>query len=110
MPFGVHGADLIVVLAIALLIFGPKKLPEMGASIGKSIKEFKKGMNELTTPKEENPAAYETVKREPAVVNYTAPEPVVESHVVDEPTGEIYEKPTSFDFAPEATETETHAQ
>jgi TatA/E family protein of Tat protein translocase len=111
MPFGVHGADLIVVLAIALLIFGPKKLPEMGASIGKSIKEFKKGMNELTTPKEESPAAYETVRREPVIANYTAPEPVVESHIVDEePDGEIYEKPTSFDFVPEATETETHAQ
>lgn len=110
---GIHGIDLIVVLAIALLIFGPKKLPEMGASIGKSIKEFKKGMSELTTPKEESPATYETVSREPAIANYTATEPIVESHIehhVDEPIDEIYEKPTSFDFAPEAKETETHAQ
>lgn len=51
MPF--HGPELIIIVVIALLIFGPKRLPEMGASIGKSIKEFKKGMNELTTPKEE---------------------------------------------------------
>jgi len=50
---GFHGLDLIVILAIALLIFGPKKLPEMGSAIGKSIKEFRKGMNELTAPKEE---------------------------------------------------------
>jgi len=50
---GFHGLDLIVIRVIALLIFGPKRLPEMGASIGKSIKEFRKGMNELTTPKEE---------------------------------------------------------
>jgi sec-independent protein translocase protein TatA len=50
---GFHGLDLIVILVIALLIFGPKKLPEMGSAIGKSIKEFKKGMNELTQPKEE---------------------------------------------------------
>jgi sec-independent protein translocase protein TatA len=50
---GFHGFDLIVILLIALLIFGPKKLPEMGSAIGKSIKEFRKGMNELTTPKEE---------------------------------------------------------
>ena len=66
MPFaGFHGLDLIVILVVALLIFGPKKLPEMGNAVGKSIKEFKKGMNELTaakeaTPKEEKPAAYET--------------------------------------------------
>lgn len=54
MPFGFHGLDLVVILVIALLIFGPKKLPEMGSAIGKSIKEFKKGMNELTNPKEES--------------------------------------------------------
>lgn len=49
MPF--HGPELIVVLVIALLIFGPKKLPEMGSAIGKSIKEFRKGMNEITASK-----------------------------------------------------------
>lgn len=50
---GFHGFDLVIILIIALLIFGPKKLPEMGSAIGKSIKEFRKGMNELTAPKEE---------------------------------------------------------
>jgi len=43
--------ELIIILVVALLIFGPKKLPEMGSAIGKSIKEFKKGVNELSTPK-----------------------------------------------------------
>jgi sec-independent protein translocase protein TatA len=51
---GFHGLDLIVILVIALLIFGPKKLPEMGSAIGKSIKEFQKGMRELTAPKDEH--------------------------------------------------------
>jgi len=54
---GFHGIDLIVILVVALLVFGPKRLPEMGAAVGKSIKEFRKGMNELTAhpsnPKEE---------------------------------------------------------
>lgn len=54
---GFHGLDLVVILVIALLIFGPKKLPEMGSAIGKSIKEFKKGMNELTAPKEDKEEA-----------------------------------------------------
>ncbi|SRR5579871_5108054 len=62
---GFHGFDLIVILLIALLIFGPKKLPEMGSAIGKSIKEFRKGVSELTQPKEEEepklPAANTTV-------------------------------------------------
>ena len=49
---GFHGVDLIVILVVALLIFGPKRLPEMGSAIGKSIKEFRKGMNELTAGKD----------------------------------------------------------
>ena len=53
MPFGFHGLDLVFILVIALLIFGPKRLPEMGSSIGKSIKEFRKGMSELSNPKDE---------------------------------------------------------
>ena len=69
MPLGFHGLDLIVILVIALLIFGPKKLPEMGSAIGKSIKEFRKGMNEITSPKEEElksptAASYEALERE----------------------------------------------
>ncbi len=66
---GFHGLDLIVILVIALLVFGPKKLPEMGAAVGKSIKEFRKGMSELTAHKEEEtktPSAstYEAIERE----------------------------------------------
>lgn len=37
---------LILILLIALIIFGPGKLPELGAGLGKSIKEFKKAMKE----------------------------------------------------------------
>jgi sec-independent protein translocase protein TatA len=36
---------LIIILAIALLIFGPGRLPEMGAGIGKGIREFKKAIS-----------------------------------------------------------------
>src|SRR2546421_5698056 len=51
---GLHWPDLIIVLVIALLVFGPKKLPEMGSSIGKGIREFRKGMSELSQPKEDH--------------------------------------------------------
>jgi sec-independent protein translocase protein TatA len=37
---------LIVILLIALIIFGPSRLPELGAGLGKSIREFKKAMND----------------------------------------------------------------
>jgi len=36
---------LLVVLVIALIVFGPKKLPELGAGLGKSIREFKKALS-----------------------------------------------------------------
>jgi sec-independent protein translocase protein TatA len=39
--------ELIIILVIALIIFGPRKLPELGRSLGKSIGEFKKASNEL---------------------------------------------------------------
>jgi sec-independent protein translocase protein TatA len=39
--------ELIIILVIALIIFGPRKLPELGRSLGKSINEFKKASTEL---------------------------------------------------------------
>ena len=39
--------ELMVIFVIALIIFGPRKLPELGRSLGKSIAEFKKATNEL---------------------------------------------------------------
>jgi sec-independent protein translocase protein TatA len=50
-----HGIDLLIPLALAVLILGPKKLPEIGAAIGKTFKEYRKGMNELEAPAEEAP-------------------------------------------------------
>ena len=39
--------ELIIILVIALIIFGPRKLPELGKSLGKSINEFKKASTDL---------------------------------------------------------------
>lgn len=42
--------ELLVVLAIVLLLFGAKKLPDLARSLGKSSREFKHGMNEAEQP------------------------------------------------------------
>ncbi|MEW9672035.1 twin-arginine translocase TatA/TatE family subunit [Ammoniphilus sp. 3BR4] len=58
---GVPG--LILILIIALVIFGPKKLPEIGRAFGQTLREFRKSTKELTSDvKEEIDEAKNTVK------------------------------------------------
>ena len=45
--------ELVVIFVIALIIFGPRKLPELGKSLGRSINEFKRASNELKSTLEE---------------------------------------------------------
>ena len=57
--------ELIIIFVIALIIFGPRKLPELGRSLGKSIAEFKKASNELKSTLEEEIRLEEQQHREP---------------------------------------------
>ena len=45
--------ELVIIFVIALIIFGPRKLPELGRSLGRSINEFKKASNELKSTLED---------------------------------------------------------
>jgi len=45
--------EMLIIGVIALIIFGPRKLPELGKSLGKSIAEFKRASNELKNTLEE---------------------------------------------------------
>ena len=45
MPFGVGATELIIVLVIVLIIFGPKKLPQLGRSLGGGLREFKNSVS-----------------------------------------------------------------
>jgi TatA/E family protein of Tat protein translocase len=74
--------ELVIILVIALLILGPGKLPDVGAALGKSIKEFRKASSDVqeavsvkvdTSPLPATPAAP------------TAPDPVVQTPVVQAP-------------------------
>jgi sec-independent protein translocase protein TatA len=50
MPFGLHPAYLIILLAIILIIFGPGKLPELGSAVGRGMREFRKASDGITSP------------------------------------------------------------
>ena len=50
--FGLGTTELLVILVIALVIFGGSKLPELGAALGKGIKNFKKGLSAINEDEE----------------------------------------------------------
>ena len=67
--FGLGMQELIIILVIALLVFGANKLPEIGRGLGRGIREFRKASSELTDGPEETeePAKPPAVaKAEPA--------------------------------------------
>ena len=83
--FGSIGmTELIIILVIALIIFGPRKLPELGRSLGKSIGEFKRASNELRSTIEEEIRVEETRERTAAPPPSATP-PVVEPPVAETP-------------------------
>jgi sec-independent protein translocase protein TatA len=71
--------ELIIIFVIALIIFGPRKLPELGRSLGKSLAEFKKASNELKNTLEEEIRIEEAkeveTKRETQATAATSAEP-----------------------------------
>lgn len=62
---------IIILLIIALLVFGPKRLPEIGSGLGKSIREFRQSMNNVM-PQEPTPPPHQQPGQEyPAQVVIT---------------------------------------
>ena len=51
--FGLGFQEILVIALIVLLLFGGKKIPELMHGLGKGVKSFKEGMNEVTDLKEE---------------------------------------------------------
>lgn len=46
--FNLGGGEIVLILAVVLLLFGAKKLPELAKGLGQGIREFKKASNEVT--------------------------------------------------------------
>ena len=55
--FGLGYQELLIILVIVLILFGANRLPELARSLGSSVKEFKKGVNEVNKTEETPPPA-----------------------------------------------------
>ena len=64
MPFNLGVTELIVIMVILLLVFGAKRLPEIGSSMGKGIREFKKSIREVKDSIDETPEDGTTPSRQ----------------------------------------------
>ena len=67
--------ELVIILVIALIIFGPRKLPELGKSLGQSINEFKKASTELQNTLEKEIQIEEDKEREDQRAKTAAAQP-----------------------------------
>jgi sec-independent protein translocase protein TatA len=92
--------ELVIIFVIALIVFGPRKLPELGKSLGKSLAEFKRASNELRNSLEEEIRVEEerekTPRPAPAAVVAAAPTPDASpapAAVTDDPyTDDLYDR------------------
>jgi TatA/E family protein of Tat protein translocase len=75
MPFNIGPGELIIVLIIALIVVGPGKLPDVGASLGKSIREFRKAASDVTDSTKLEAAAPAAAAATPAAPAPAAPAP-----------------------------------
>ncbi len=57
MPLGIGPLELVIVLVIALVIFGPKRLPDLGKSLGTGMREFKDSITGSSKDDDDDPTA-----------------------------------------------------
>ncbi len=60
----IGGTELLIIVIIALVVFGPKRLPELGRTIGKGLREFRRASNDLKRSLEEEIALDDRAARQ----------------------------------------------
>lgn len=84
-PIGVW--ELLIILVVVLLIFGPRRLPEMAKGIGQSVREFRRGLRDMKNDFESEASDDKVSKSEAPVSEARVSEaPVSEATVTETPT------------------------
>lgn len=97
MPGFGHLPELLVIMVLGLLFFGPKRLPEMGNAVGKTIKEFQRSFKSISEPEVKDttipssvptalPAAMESTTALPTPHEPTTVMPLAHETIVEAPT------------------------
>lgn len=97
--FGIGVPELILILIVGLIVFGPGKLPEAGRALGKGLREFKKASNALTQALNAEPAP----KQPQAAAQPAATQPATESQPAQAAAAE-QEKPAQPAYQPPTQE------
>ncbi|MBO6290787.1 MAG: twin-arginine translocase TatA/TatE family subunit [Selenomonas sp.] len=95
--FGIGVPELILILIVGLIVFGPGKLPEAGRALGKGLREFKKASNALTQALNAEPAPQQTAQPVQQSAPQSAPAPAAqtaETKAAEEPAQPAYQAPT----------------
>jgi twin arginine-targeting protein translocase, TatA/E family len=80
--------EIAIVLIIALLVFGPKRLPDLGRSVGRGISEFREGLNNIGQEDDDDADEAEPAELTPPPADEHTPLPGEEPEVT-EVTGEV---------------------
>ena len=73
--------ELVIIFVLALIIFGPRKLPELGRSLGKSLAEFKRATNDLKSTLDEEIRLED--QQRPEAPRAAAPVPTAVAHTAE---------------------------
>jgi TatA/E family protein of Tat protein translocase len=93
MPFNIGPGELLLILAIALLVIGPGRLPDVGAALGKSLREFRKATQEVQEAVSVQPQPNEL--RQPAQPNAPAPASPPAAEAATEESAAASDEPTA---------------
>jgi sec-independent protein translocase protein TatA len=91
--FGIGLPEMVLIFVLALLVFGPKKLPEIGKSVGKALKGFQEASREFQDEFKKEAEEIENVMSQPMKAQLEAPPSL--SAAIDVPDAEVLAVPSA---------------